>query len=50
MAINEDLKKSIPEAMRARDTVKLQTLSSLVTAMTNEVVAKKRKPDKFLTD
>src|SRR3989344_2135032 len=50
MAIHEDLKKSIPEALRARDAVKLQTLRSLVTAMTNEVVAKKRKPDEFLTD
>ena len=50
MAIHEMLKKSIPDAMRARDAVKLQTLRSLVTAMTNEVVAKKRKPDEFLTD
>lgn len=36
--------------MRAKDAVKLQTLRSLVTAMTNEVVNKKRKPDDFLTD
>ncbi len=36
--------------MRAKDAIKLQTLRSLVTAMTNEVVAKKRKPDEFLTD
>lgn len=36
--------------MRAKDEVKLRTLRSLVTAMTNEVVAKKRKPDEFLTD
>ncbi len=50
MAIHEDLKKSIPDAMRAHDAVKLQTLRSLVTAMTNEVVAKKRKPDELLTD
>src|SRR3989338_2155385 len=50
MAIHETLKKSIPDAMRARDAVKLQTLRSLVTAMTNEVVAKKRKPDEMLTD
>jgi uncharacterized protein YqeY len=50
MAIHENLKKSIPDAMRAKDAVKLQTLRSLVTAMTNEVVAKKRKPDEFLTD
>ena len=50
MAIHETLKKSIPDAMRARDEVKLRTLRSLITAMTNEVVAKKRKPDEFLTD
>lgn len=50
MAIHETLKKSIPDAMRAKDAIKLQTLRSLVTAMTNEVVAKKRKPDEFLTD
>ncbi len=36
--------------MRAKDEVRLRTLRSLVTAMTNEVVAKKRKPDEFLTD
>ncbi len=50
MAIHEMLKKSIPDAMRAHDEVKLRTLRSLVTAMTNEVIAKKRKPDEFLTD
>ena len=36
--------------MRAKDAARLQTLRSLVTAMTNEVVAKKRRPDEFLTD
>jgi hypothetical protein len=50
MTIHETLKKSIPDAMRAKDAILLQTLRSLVTAMTNEVVAKKRKPDEFLTD
>lgn len=50
MAIHETLKKLIPDAMRAKDEVALRTLRSLVTAMTNEVVAKKRKPDEFLTD
>ena len=50
MAIHENLKKEIPDAMRAKDEVKLRTLRSLVTAMTNEVVNKKRKPDEFLTD
>lgn len=50
MTIHETLKKSIPDALRARDEVKLRTLRSLVTAMTNEVVAKKRKPDEYLND
>jgi uncharacterized protein YqeY len=50
MAIHESIKASIPDAMRAKDEVKLRTYRSLVTAMTNEVVAKKRKPDEFLTD
>lgn len=50
MAIHETIKKSIPDAMRARDEVRLRTLRSLVTAMTNEVVNKKRKPDEFLID
>src|ERR1700749_4691463 len=50
MTIHETIKKGIPEAMKARDEVRLRTLRSLSTAMTNEVVAKKRKPDEFLTD
>lgn len=50
MAIHETIKAGIPAAMRAKDEVTLRTLRSLVTAMTNEVVAKKRKPDEFLTD
>ncbi len=50
MSIHETLKKSIPDALRAKDEVRLRTLRSLVTALTNEVVAKKRKPDEFLTD
>lgn len=48
--IHEDIKKGIPEAMKARDEVKLRTYRSLVTMMTNEMVSKKRKPDEFLTD
>lgn len=50
MSLHESIKKSIPDAMRAKDEVKLRTIRSLVTMMTNEVVAKKRKPDEFLTD
>ncbi len=50
MAIHESIKAGIKDAMKARDEVKLRTYRSLVTMMTNEVVAKKRKPDEFLTD
>ena len=50
MTIHETIKQSIPEALRAHDEVRLRTLRSLVTAMTNETIAKKRKPNEFLTD
>ena len=50
MTIHETLKKSIPDALRARDEIRLRTLRSLVAAMVNEVVAKKRKPEEFLAD
>ncbi len=50
MAIHETIKAGIPDALRAKDEARLRTLRSVVTAMTNEVVAKKRKPNEFLTD
>lgn len=50
MTIHETIKAEIPAAMRAKDEVRLRTVRSLVTLMTNEVVAKKRKPDELLTD
>jgi uncharacterized protein YqeY len=50
MTIHEQIKAGIPDAMKAKDEVRLRTFRSLATAMTNEVVAKKRKPDEFLTD
>lgn len=50
MTIHETIKAEIPSAMRAKDEVRLRTVRSLVTLMTNEVVSKKRKPDEFLTD
>ncbi|MDP2651614.1 MAG: GatB/YqeY domain-containing protein [bacterium] len=50
MTIHETLKQSIPDALRAHDEARLRTLRSLVTAMTNEVIAKKRKPDEYLND
>ena len=48
--MHQDIKAGIPVAMKARDEVTLRTYRSLSTMMTNEVVAKKRKPDEFLID
>ncbi len=60
MAIHETLKKSIPDALRAHDEVRLRTLRSLVTAMNNELIKKRSsstksdlvldKPDEYLND
>lgn len=50
MTLHQTIKGGIPDALRAKDEVRLRTLRSLATMMTNEVVAKKRKPDEFLTD
>ena len=38
------------EAMKARDTVRLDVLRGLLSNFTNESVAKKRKPDEELSD
>jgi len=50
MNIHESLKAGIPEALKQKDAVRLQTYRSVSTMMTNEVVSKKRKPHEFLTD
>lgn len=50
MTLHETIKSQIPDAMRAKDEVKLRTLRSLVTMMTNEVITKKGKPTDFLAD
>jgi uncharacterized protein YqeY len=50
MTIHETLKKALPDAMRAKDHVRLRTLRSLITAMTNEAVAQKQKPNELLAD
>ena len=48
--IHQQIKDEIKEAMKAKDTVKLAVVRSLVTAFTNELVAKGKKPDEMLTD
>lgn len=48
--LHEQIKNQIKEAMLAKDAARLQTLRGLVSAFTNELVAKKRKPQESLTD
>jgi uncharacterized protein YqeY len=48
--ITQQIRSEIPVAMKARDTVRLDTLRGAVTAFTNELVAKGRKPTDELTD
>jgi len=48
--LHEQIKNSIKEAMLAKDTVRLETLRGMVSAFTNELVSKSRKPNEFLDD
>jgi uncharacterized protein YqeY len=50
MSIQEDIKSQITQAMRDKDAVRLTVLRGLSAAFTNELVAKKRKPDEELSD
>tara|TARA_B100000745_G_scaffold184075_1_gene120674 strand:- start:4379 stop:4834 length:456 start_codon:yes stop_codon:yes gene_type:complete len=50
MTIHETLKKELPDAMKAKDEVKLRTLRALLTSFTNELVSLKEKPDGMLSD
>lgn len=47
---HEDLKAGIKEAMKAKDTVRLGVLRGLITAATNEAIAKGKGPDGVLTE
>lgn len=48
--LHEQIKGGIKEAMMSKDTVKLEVLRGIVTACTNELVAKGKKPQDILTD
>ncbi len=48
--IQQQLRKEMVEAMRAKDTVRLTTIRSLISSFTNELIAKKRKPNEELSD
>ncbi len=50
MALHEDIHNQLKEAMKAKDSIKLRTVRSLLTAFTNELVATNRTPQDKLTD
>lgn len=50
MSIHENMRVQIAEAMKAKDTVRLNTLRGLLTMFTNEAVATGRTPQDLLTD
>ncbi len=50
MSLQTDIKGQLIEAMKAKDAVKLTVIRGLMSAFTNDVVAKGRKPDDALSD
>ncbi len=50
MSLQTDIKAGIKDAMIAKDAVRLSVLRGLSAAFTNELVAKKMKPDGELSD
>ena len=47
---HQELKEALKSAMKNKETVKLSVVRGLLTSATNEVVAKKRRPDELLTE
>jgi len=50
MALHEEIKGQLKEAMKAKDAVRLQVVRSLLTAFMNEMVATGRTPQDLLND
>lgn len=50
MSLHIKIKDEIKDAMRAKDTVRLNVLRGMTTAFTNELVSKMRKPQEELSD
>lgn len=48
--LHEQIKSKIKEAMLAKDQVLLKALRNMVSAFTNELLTKGKKPDEFLED
>jgi uncharacterized protein len=50
MSLHEQIKDTLKEALKAKEAVRLQTVRSMLTAFTNELVATGRKPQDWLND
>lgn len=50
MTLHQTIQGGIKEAMKAKDTVRLTVLRGLLSAFTNELVAKGQKPQEELSD
>jgi uncharacterized protein len=50
MSLHQDIKKEMQEAMKAKEEVRLSVLRGLMSAFTNELISKKRKPSEELKD
>ena len=48
--LHEQIKGNIKEAMLSKDALRLKALRAMVAAFTNELVAKNKKPNEFLSD
>lgn len=48
--LHEQIKGKIKGAMLAKDALQLKALRAMVSAFTNELVAKNKKPNEFLSD
>jgi len=50
MSLHEEIKGSLKEAMKSKDAVRLRTVRSIITALTNELVATGGTPQDILDD
>ena len=48
--LHEQIKNGIKDAMMAKDSVRLETYRGMLSAFTNELISKNRKPNEILTD
>jgi hypothetical protein len=50
MALHEDVRNALKDAMKAKDVVRLRTVRSILTAFTNELVATGKTPQDVIED